>query len=517
MWYGFGMSPRRLLLAGVVRVSHMGTRKRDADSFHADEEQTAEIHAYARELGADVVMLPPELDMSGGLPIEQRPSLTAAIVGVERGDYDGVIFAYLKRATRSRSGHQIWDRVERKGGKVYTARERLDTSTASGRFIRDIWIADAVREREDHGEQHAARRKRTVEAGMWRQRQTPRGYRFAGPADAQGRFRGKARKLVPDASAREVRWAFKARSQGASLASLADKLGMTPSGARKLLSNRVYLGEIREGGIVQRDGTTSPEHVNPDAHDALVEPEEFAAAQVETARPARTPDLPPALLAGLVRCSGCGHVMSRRNAGKQPSYYCKPHKSNGRCPAPASISMNRLDAYVDGIARAAFEQLRVEGVAHGSGIDDIRVALAGAEIELETYMDAVSAADVGADVFQRGARKRRGEVDELRTKLTAALGREPLLMRVNGAAGWDRLHVDERNHALRGLVRCVVVAKVGAGQRVPVHERVRVLHSGAEIVLPGGRGGVAAELVALPLPDADDEAVLGEAMLKRAA
>src|SRR4051812_12419767 len=99
----------------------MGNRKAGADDFHADREQVATVEQYAAMHGATVEFMPPELSVSGGKPIEQRPSLLAAIEGVERGDFDGIVVAYLSRLTRSRSGLQIWERVEAAGGSIHCA------------------------------------------------------------------------------------------------------------------------------------------------------------------------------------------------------------------------------------------------------------------------------------------------------------------------------------------------------------------------------------------------------------
>ncbi|HXR14453.1 MAG TPA: recombinase family protein, partial [Solirubrobacteraceae bacterium] len=133
--------------AGIVRVSSVGGR--NGDSFHSDADQVADVERYAAQHGARVVFMGPELSVSGGDPIEQRPSLRAGIEGVEAGIYDGVVVAYLSRLTRSHSGRAIWDRVEAAGGHVHAAAENLDTSTPNGAFIRDIHLANAVREREE--------------------------------------------------------------------------------------------------------------------------------------------------------------------------------------------------------------------------------------------------------------------------------------------------------------------------------------------------------------------------------
>jgi len=47
--------------AGIVRVSHVEARS--GDSFHADEEQVADVARYAKAHGARVVFMPPELSV----------------------------------------------------------------------------------------------------------------------------------------------------------------------------------------------------------------------------------------------------------------------------------------------------------------------------------------------------------------------------------------------------------------------------------------------------------------------
>jgi site-specific DNA recombinase len=278
--------------AGLVRVSHVGGR-RGKDSFHADRDQVADLEsAIARMQDAELVLLPPELDVSGGLPLEKRPSLLAAVEGVERGEYAGVVVSYLSRLGRNiREQLRAWDRVEAAGGRIVVVREGIDTSTAAGRLQRNLLLSIAEHEREAHAERFEERRRLATAAGIWQRRQTPLGYR-----------RGPDRKLEPDEHADEVVQAFRDRAGGKPMVQIAENLGLTPSGTRQLLRNRVYLGELRVG-----------DHVNPTAHPPLISDDDFAAAQsAQSTRPPRRADRgAPALLAGLVRCCGCGHVMSR--------------------------------------------------------------------------------------------------------------------------------------------------------------------------------------------------------------
>src|SRR5829696_5813340 len=474
--------------AAIVRVSHMGERKAGSDMFHADEDQVSAIKRYAAGHGAAVEFLPPELSISGGLPIEERPSLKAAIEGVEVGTYSAVVVAYLSRLTRSRSGLEIWDRVEAAGGHVHCAQENLDTSTPNGRFIRDIHLANAVREREEHTDRFDDRRRMATEAGVWQRRQTPRGYR----KDKE------SRRLVLDRDAGSVRKAFRDYLSGTSVSEIARRLGMSTSGVRYLLKNRVYLGELRVG-----------QHVNATAHEPLIDLETFEGVQQKRrggVRPARN-GKSAALLAGLCRCASCGHIMTRHSVTRGPAYSCVRNHSGERCPAPAAVMVSRLDRYVDDIARSVLAQLRVQGNPQGQ-LKKLREALGAAERELAAYIEAVSADAVGPGAFAEGARQRRETVDAARDAWQAELARTPAVLAGTGAEFWDEINAHDRNAVLRGFLKAVIVRPVGRGRLVPIEDRARVLSVESALELPQRRAEIAIGIVPLPFPDLDTDGVL---------
>lgn len=470
-------------------MSHMGDRMVGADSFHADQDQIREIERYANQFGATVEILEPELSVSGGKPIDERPSLLRAIEGVEAGEYDGIVVAYLSRLTRSRSGLEIWDRVEAAGGHVHSAQENLDTSTPSGRFIRDIHLANAVREREEHVDRFQARRVAATRAGIWQRRQTPIGYR---------RDPG-TRRLVPDERAGEVQAAFRDRAAGERIVALADRLGMTAGGVRAMLRNRVYLGELQVG-----------QETNPAAHPALVTVEGWEAAQ-GLPRPPRALAGGVALLAGLARCEACGHVMLRDGSDATRSYRCAGRSSAGRCPRPAAITVGSLEQHVTEIALAEVDRISLSSGHADNGAAAARERLLAAEAELAGFVQAVSVEDVGAEVFADGARVRRQAVDDARADLRRSMAVRPIVpVFESGADAWEALDDHGRNQLLRALLEVVVVRDAGGrGRRVPVGDRVRVIARGAALDLVERRAGRAAGIRPLPFPDLGDEHVLG--------
>jgi DNA invertase Pin-like site-specific DNA recombinase len=473
-----------------VRVSHVGRRDKDSERFRADRDQIDAIRRKARDLDDPVEILQPDLNRKGSDP--ERETLLRAIEGVERGTYKGIIVAYLSRASRrARWTMEMWDRVEAAGGRLIAVRENIDTAikTPEAKLHRNLLAAIAEHELDVHAEQFALLRAAATSAGIWQRRQTPLGY---------ARDPG-TRRLVPDADAPRVAHAFRARGAGTTISEIGRHLGMTTSGARHLLRNRVYLGELRVG-----------ENVNPAAHPAIVTEEMWIGAQRPVAtRPARGANREPALLAGLVRCCGCGHVMSRSTQTRAVVYICHGHHSAGACPHPAGITARLVEQHVVPIAFAELSRLRATASRGDHGIRRARAALRAAERELTTYLEAVSAADVGAEAFAAGARPRREAVEDARDQLAAALATRPTPVEGDPVKAWERLNGARRNRLLRGLIETVLVARAGGpGARRAVPDRVRVIKHGAGLINGYAGGGVAMPIRTTQLPDLDDPLVL---------
>lgn len=472
------------LLAGYLRVSHVGKR---GDRLRSPEEQAAEIERWAAAHGHRVEFLPPELDAKGS--DAGRQVFRQAIDGVKAGRYSGLVVAYLSRAGRDlRLMLDLWDEVESAGGVVYSARENVEGSTAAGKLHRNLLASIAQHELEERREGFERATQGAVERGIWQRRQTPRGY-----------SKGEDRRLVVNEDAASVRSAARDYLGGKTLTAIARDLGMTPGGVRAMLRNRVYLGELKVRS-----------YVNEDAHEAILDPETFEAVQARLAkapRPARGGGK-MVLLAGLVRCAGCGHVMTRATSNGGIAYSCVRNHSGVRCPEPAAIMAERIDRYVEAVALAQLDRLEVDAATAGdltSLQDELRVA----ESDLSGYLQAVDVAGIGAPDAAAGMRSRRERVDAARDDLRAAMARAPQVPKLRGGReGWARLSRSEQNELLRSLLAVVIVRRV-QGATVPVAERVRVLRFGADIELPRGRTGSPSGIVPLPWPDPDGVDVLG--------
>jgi site-specific DNA recombinase len=445
------------------------------------------MRSWAHRREEPIVLLEPELDESGGR--RDRPILATAVETIERGEARGLVVAYLSRASRStRHLLELWDRIEAAGGELHAVAENIDTKTPAGRLTRTMLAAIAEHELDVHRERFEAQRASATARGIWQRRQTPLGYQ---------RDRS-TRRLVPDSNADRVRRAFLDRLGGTSLSQIARNLGLTRSGARMLLRNRVYLGELSVGI-----------HTNASAHPAIVTEDEWLAVQrIRSLRPARSSG-PVALLGGLVRCASCGHVMSRTTGGGGYVYACHRQHSAGRCPRPAAVTLDTLDPHVAAIALDELAKLKATAARSDREIAAARAALQAAEAELAAYLEGVAAAGLASGQYAEGARRRKEELERAHEHLGDLLGRQEGV--VDGAPRkvWERLDVDRRNRLLRGLIDCVIVAPAGRGVRVPVSDRTRVIAHGSGLIEPYRGGGRPLPIQSLAFPDADDPVVLG--------
>lgn len=490
--------------AAVLRVSQMGDRKVDDDRFHSTDDQVEDVEAWAARRGVRLDILEPELNVSGGLPIAQRPSLLQAVEGIEAGRYAGLVVAYLSRMGRNIEEQlEVWARIEAAGGEVVSVQEGIDKTTmhSTGKLQRNLLIAINTHQREQSAEGWLRRRQHATEAGIWQAPKVPRGY-----------VKGDDRRLTPGPDAPLVHSAFAEILAGTATArQLAlGPLKMSISGVRQMLRNRVYIGEVNVAPFS-----------NPNAHPAIVERALFDAVQRkldEGVRPGRkktgaSEPRPAALLAGLVRCASCGHLMHRGTGNERQgfSYKCRGHFSGGTCPATSSVTCKTLDRYVETIALYELERLQVEASDSVSEVRAAQETVDAAELELTSYLEAVSATEIGAEAFAAGARRRRETIEAAKDNLYAAMNRQPAnAVEGTGAEVWESLNDQERNSLLRGLLDAVVIRPAGRGQLVPIEDRARVIAQGTGSAILGERvtAGRAMGCRPIPFPDVDAIGVL---------
>lgn len=440
------IASRAVLFCGYIRVSRVGDR---GDKLISPELQEKRIRGYAEARGIEVEVLPAELDVSGGKV--DRPILSQAIEGIEAGTYAGIIVAQLDRLSRMSivDAHRVIERIESIGGEVVPVAEDFDTTTPEGRMGRNMFLAMAEMQRERYSSQLAAAKERAVRIGIWPLPVVPIGYR-----------RGTDRHLEPDpATAPTVVRAFELRAQGESWEHIGKRLGRGLSGARKVIANRVYLGEIRYG-----------EFVNVAAHEPLVERGLFEAAQISQPAPARGRH-GPALLSGLLRCTGCSGLLTPTTNRKWSGYRCMSMRALGKCESPALIAKSIVEPYLTQVLFDSVGDVQVIERKRTAAIDEAARKLEVAEAELEAFQEATRVADVGAEHFATGMKRRADDVESARRRLGEVSAGQKIERIFTLNTAWDELDVQGRRHVLRGSFGVVWVRK-GRG---PAPARVKVM------------------------------------------
>ena len=456
-------------LVAYIRVSKVGGR--EGDSFQSPEQQRAAIeHIVALTSGARVVEWIEELDESGGTM--DRPGVRRAIELVDGGQADGIVTAYLDRWARTVQALELIERWTREGKTFLTAREKFDTSSAHGRFALGMMLLVAQLQREQAAERWEVSTSGAIARGV--HTTVPYGYRRGdgnGREHKSGGTRGAA--LVPvEPAASVVRRIFAERLAGRGIAAIASGLNAdevpapsarqwTRQTVRALARNRVYTGEARYG-----------EHVHPGAHEALVSEQDWKAAQPSKREP-RTRHGGGSLLAGLVRCGGCGYVMGASSSRSGRRYNCGRQHGTGTCPEPTTAQAEQLEQ----LAEAAFLERHGAARVQQENTDDPAVAETRAELERAAaefiaWRDDTAMREVlGAANYRAGLIARKQAHDTAEEAHEAAVRESEAAGLVVDRADYASWPVEQRRTLLGAALERVTVSRA-ASTRTPLVERV---------------------------------------------
>lgn len=480
-----------------VRVSRKG--EREGKSFRSPKIQRSEAKAWAQRNGVRTGLVEEELDVSGGKAVADR-KLEALVRRVEQGASAGIIVPKLSRFARNLSETvKAAERVIKAGGRLVATEDGYDSTMPGAMIILGTLGGLAEHERDLRT---AGWRKATagaVEEGIHVACRAPIGYlrrdRVEQRYDARGKLIRDGRLVVdPDAEPHVLR-AFELRAEGRSYGYIANYLkqalgrdGFAKSSVAGLLSNRAYLGEARGPNGV----------VNKTAHEAIVSPELFAAAQPRSGvyHPRDGSLAEQARLGGLIRCAACGHklrVMGTTNgkSGKrEASYVCATKYAGGDCPAPAAARVSLVDGHVVEALADAWADVAAGAESAEQRFLRAREEVRAAELALDAWVDDPTiAVTVGQERFTRGLKARQQALEDAQARLwemddpgipegahVVTLDGRPWLYEV-----WGQDPAADRRH-LRRYIGEVTLAKADPRRRrwQPIAERVAVTWRGAE-------------------------------------
>jgi len=298
------------------------------------DSQLADLREYCQAHGHIIVGEYVDGGISGKKPPNKRPSLSRFFADLESGlSVDVLLFTKLDRFFRSvKLYYQAVEVLDKHKVAWQTLQEDYETLTASGRMKVNIMLSVAENEADRTGERVRTVFNRKIERGEW--------------LAAQGVSVGYDlidKHLVPNHDAPAIKAAFEYYLQNHSILATADYLreeynvDCTSTSIRRILKNRVYLGEHRG---------------NTNFCQPLVRQELFDSVQAEMQRRSVRHNQSERiyLFAGLIRCASCGCAfggMTAHISGHEyQNYRCNNAVLHHRCKNRNFISERKVERFV---------------------------------------------------------------------------------------------------------------------------------------------------------------------------
>lgn len=343
------------------------------------------------------------------------------------------------------------ERVEAADGQVLAVDVGRVTNGSAGQCLSATMLGAVSEYHRRNTKQWLSEvQERAVARGALPWSRTPLGYR---------RLEDGTLQVEPDEAALIVR-AFEVRAEGASITQIREMLkshGVERShrGVQVMLANRVYLGEVRFGELV-----------NLDAHEPIVSRDLFARVQRMVIPRGRQPKSEYLLARlGILRCASCGARLSAMQMPQQGGYRVYRHTSTTDCPHKVTVAAEMVERAVVDAVRSALAD--VEGRA--SAEQNVRQALQSLE-RAQEQLDAATRAlsDWTDPVAVERLRALRDERDAAQERVDR-LGGSRSEVTVPIAADWERLTLHEQRAFVRLVIDRVDIAPGRGPSRITVH------------------------------------------------
>jgi len=277
-----------------------------------------------------------------------RPALNELLEDIKRNKINLVISYKIDRLTRSpKDFYQLIELFEKYGVDFISVTERFDTSTPSGRLLRNIMLTFAQFERELTSERTMDKMLQSAQKGMWNGGVIPFGYKTE---NKKLIIDEKAGKIIQDiyesyVLSRSIPKVYNELKDN----EVKDRKGniFTKTELDYILRNIVYTGKIKYAGKVSQG-----------LHKPIISEELFNLAQEIRAKRKRIMKVyKDYLLAGLMKCKECDSFMSpchtnKRKQGKIKRYYyyrcSKTFRRDWDSCGTRQVSADRLEDFVFG-------------------------------------------------------------------------------------------------------------------------------------------------------------------------
>lgn len=323
-------------------------------------------------------------------------------------------------------------------------------------------------------------RERAIRRGVWVAKTVPVGYR-----------KTRSGRLRPHPTAGPaITEVFHRRAAGVRMVSLCEYLeaehvltafgnaDWNPNSLRQTLNRRVYLGEVYAGGYVRAG-----------SHPPLTDPATWETAQ-KPRLIERSASRKPALLAGLVRCAACRHMLVPVWADRHGKHYrcygckqkCLSTHRKLQCPAPAYMTAARLEPYV---IETVLDLLRRRRGRPFRELDTAQEAARAALRGLARYRDDDRIRRVlGEDAYLAGLGVRAQRLREANLAVAKARSRAAIHDLPSIEQARDTFAADDIESSRKLISRVIDVAFVAVGRGKTPQQRVTICPAGTAPEVP---------------------------------
>jgi len=275
-----------------------------------------------------------------------RPALNEMLNDIKQNKINLVISYKIDRLTRSpKDFYQLIELLEKHNVDFISVTERFDTSTPSGRLLRNIMLTFTQFERELASERTKDKMYQRAQKGMWNGGIVPFGYK-----------KENKKLIVNKKEAEIVKNIYDNYIESRSITKIYDEIKsigvkyrtgvpFSKSNIHYILRNIVYTGKVKYGGNVYQG-----------IHHSIISEDIFKLAQEIHKKKKRITKLyKNYALAGLVKCKECGSYMTpcytnKMREGKRKRYYyyrcTKTFKRDWNSCDIKQVSANRLEDYI---------------------------------------------------------------------------------------------------------------------------------------------------------------------------
>ena len=351
--------------------------------FNSCEAQEAKIRSFVKsQENMEIFKVYSDAGFTGANL--SRPALTEMLTDIKERGVSLVISYKIDRLTRSpKDFYQLIELFEKYGVDFISVTERFDTSTPSGRLLRNIMLTFAQFEQELASERTKDKMLQRAQKGMWNGGLVPFGYKAE-----------NKKLIINEDGAKIVCSIYESYIADNPIAKISRVMNLSKSRIFTILRNPIYIGKMKYAGKLYQGN-----------HKPIISEEVFNLAQEKHKEKRMVlrlyKDYP---LAGLLNCKACNSSMTpchtnkkKKNRIKRYYYYrcTKTFKRDWNSCDVRQVSADRLEDYIF----KSLERISVDKHYIDSLIFKLNNFQAGDRIGLEPSQSCSEPAKISGEIF----------------------------------------------------------------------------------------------------------------------